>query len=364
MSGFTPETLFIEQDAADLPLCRQIVERCPGVPVERVPSARQLIGAFRDMPDAFGAGKRALLLCRNRGRFLEPCPGTRPAYLCCRYAILNTGTGCPLDCSYCVLQAYLNNPLMTLFVNTADMLAELETHPLLRPGGVVRIGTGEYMDSLALEHLTDGVRTIAPFLERRPELVLELKTKTVCIDHLLDREASGSFIVSWSLNAPAIAAAEEQGAAPVAERIAAARQLVERGYRVGFHFDPLIWHPDWQAGYREVIDLLARRIPSRSIAWISLGSLRYMPRLKQIAQERFHATSIYTGEFICGLDGKMRYLQDIRLEMYRSVAGWLRDYDPDLCVYFCMEHPCVWRQTLGCAPRSNSELKQLLDRRV
>jgi spore photoproduct lyase len=300
-------------------------------------------------------------LCRNRGRFLEACPGTGRAYRCCQYLILNTGLGCPLACTYCVLQAYLNNPFLTLFVNRDDMLRELERSARLARGCFLRIGTGEYMDSLALEHLTGFVPAIADFLRQRPHLRLELKTKTAHTARLQEHDYSDAFIVSWSLNAAAVCSGEETGAAPLPERILAARDLVERGYRVGFHFDPLIAFDGWQEGYRATVALLKKHIPPERVAWISIGSLRFMPRLKHIAQAACARTAIYTGEFVPGLDGKMRYLEEIRLELYGRLVGWLREYCPDICLYFCMESPHVWERIMGAAPSSNWELKRLLD---
>lgn len=359
MQRFIPEKIFIEAAVQDLPLTRQIIARCPDTPHEIIPDVRQLIAsrAAGQSPGFFE--KKTLLLCRNRGRFLEPCPGTRH-YRCCGYIILTPGIGCPLDCSYCVLQAYLNNPFVTLYANLQDMLDELAAGS----DNIMRIGTGEFMDSLALDHLTDFSLLMLPFLKARRGISLELKTKTTNIDNLLDLDHQGRYIVSWSLNTAAVAAAEEHGAAPVHERIVAARRLIDRGYRVGFHFDPLLYYPGWEKGYREVIGLLGQHIPPQAIAWISIGSLRYMPHLKKVGQRRFSGTKIFSGEFIPGIDGKMRYLQDLRIEMYTQIVRWLRDYSQDVFIYFCMESEHVWQRALGFAPSSNSELKKLLEERT
>jgi spore photoproduct lyase len=278
--------------------------------------------------------------------------------------ILNTGSGCPLDCTYCVLQAYLNNPFITLYVNWQDMLRELEQSAALREGSVVRIGTGEYGDSMVLEHLTGFAAWILPFLRTRPGLVLELKTKTTRIDPLLGLEHGGSIVVSWSLNAQAIAASEEAAAASIAERIAAARRVIDKGYRVGFHFDPVIFYPGWEAGYQRTITLLAEQIPGLAIAWISIGFLRYMPGLKSVAQQRFPETRIFAEEFIPGLDNKMRYPQVLRQEMGARLVDWLRQALGDVCIYLCMENAPVWRSCLGMAPTSRAELKCMLDRQA
>lgn len=358
---FQPDEIFVEQEAKSYPLTERILDRCPYSQVEHVDDVSELIKRYRDDPPVGFNGKRSLLLCRNRGRFLEACPGTGRAYRCCQYLILNTGLGCPLACTYCVLQAYLNNPFLTLYVNRDDMFQELERSARIVPGRFMRIGTGEYMDSLALEPLTGFVPAVAEFFQHRPHLMLELKTKTTNIESLLEHDYRDAFIVSWSLNANAICAQEEHGTASLSDRILAARALIEKGYRVGFHFDPVIAYSGWKEGYRATVELLKEHIPPESVVWISIGSLRFMPRLKAIAHAAFPSTSIYTGEFVSGLDGKMRYLQEIRLELYTCLVSWLREYSQDILLYYCMESPSVWRQTMGSAPASNWELKKLLD---
>jgi spore photoproduct lyase len=363
LTRFIPERIFIEEAVKHLPLTRQILRRCAHVPVEYINSAKTLIHQFREQNSNSVATSKALLLAQNRGRFLEPCPGTKK-YLCCGYTILNTGTGCPLQCSYCVLQAYLNNPFITLYVNLEDMWQELESSAHLMNQNVVRIGTGEYGDSLALEHVTDFVPAIASFLKKQNKVILELKTKTTAIEPLLGLDHGGRIIVSWSLNSQEAAQAEEQASAPVIERIKAAQRLVQEGYCVGFHFDPLLLYRGWEQGYQRVVALLAEHIPPSSIAWVSMGSLRYMPGLKAISMGRFSRTKIFTEEFIMGLDGKMRYFQPLRIELYARMAHWLRQYAPDICIYLCMESPVVWKQSLGFAPASNAEIKKMLDERV
>jgi len=58
-----------------------------------------------------------------------------------------------MDCTYCVLQGYVNVPAITVFVNVEDLLAELEVRWAEQPEQVWRLGTGEFGDSLALDGL-------------------------------------------------------------------------------------------------------------------------------------------------------------------------------------------------------------------
>ena len=59
-----------------------------------------------------------------------------------------------MDCAYCILQAYLNKPWLTCFVNIEDMFLEMDQDWESDPHRLLRIGTGEFMDSLALDRLT------------------------------------------------------------------------------------------------------------------------------------------------------------------------------------------------------------------
>ncbi len=361
---FYPQHIYVERCVTGSPLTKTVLERCPGIPATEIGDARDLIRDHDAAGTPISEGKKLLLLCANKGRFLELCPGTKKPYRCCLYRILNIGTGCPFDCTYCILQTYLNNPIITLYANLHDMHDELARSLDPNRHDVIRIGTGEYMDSLALEHLTGFCSYILPFFQSQQGVILELKTKTAHVEPLLSLDNTSSFIISWSLNAARVSESEEHGAAAVNDRIRAARQVVEKGYRVGFHFDPVIYHHGWENGYEEVIHELGRRIPPDAIVWISIGSLRYMPALKHTAQQRFPETNIFSDEFIPGLDAKMRYVQELRVSLYKHIISCIRRYYPDVCVYFCMENPTVWERCLGYVPSSNSELKKMLDRQI
>ena len=48
-----------------------------------------------------------------------------------------------MDCTYCVLQGYVNVPAITVFVNVEDLLEELEARWAEHPDQAWRLGTGE-----------------------------------------------------------------------------------------------------------------------------------------------------------------------------------------------------------------------------
>ncbi len=315
-------------------------------------------------PDNLTLGKHHLLLCRNRGRFFKPCPATRE-YTCCEYQVLNIGMGCPMDCVYCILQAYLNNPWISFFVNIEDLFAELNQAFIADPNTFFRIGTGEFADSLALDTLTAFSPVLVDYMRDKQHAVLELKSKSVVIDNLMGLEHGGRTVVAWSLNSPPIMEHEEIRTASLEERLAAAARVAEWGYRLAFHFDPIIWHDGWQEGYRSTIRRLFEVVPADRIAWISLGALRYLPSLKTIAGSRFPGSTFFYEEFIDGLDGKYRYFRSQRVEMYKLIVDELAKHaGPATCIYFCMESDNIWQEVFGFAPDEKGGLRAMLDKSV
>ena len=308
-------------------------------------------------------GPRDILVTPHRGRFLKPCPGT-PGYICCGLEIFHFGLGCNIGCRYCILAAYLETEARVIFGNIEEGLAEfaalLELPASERP---LRFTTGEFADSLSLDRRT-GLAERLVALAAGQEATLELKTKTDQVDHLLRLDHRGRTVISFSLNAPETAAAEEGRAAPLIRRLEAAARAAGAGYPVGLHFDPLIFQTGWEEGYGRTVDLIGQVLPGANVAWVSLGCFRYLPRLKEVMLRRHPGARLFDEEFISGADGKKRYPRPLRTRMYKSlVSGLGRVLRPETVIYLCMESPRVWRDVFGRDPGPDG-LTALLDKRA
>ena len=297
----------------------------------------------------------------RRNKFLKPCPGTKE-YLCCQYRFLNVALNCPIDCTYCILQTYLNTNALVIFVNQEDLLKELDSELKADPS-LIRIGTGELTDSLALDPLSGLNQSLIDFFSHQRQGYLELKTKSDHIQHLFNLDHQGQTIISWSLNPQSIIDNEEGLAASLKARMMAAQKCQERGYKIGFHFDPILLYPGWESDYESLIDALFSKISPESLAWISMGCFRFIPPLKGIIKTRFPKSKIIYEEFIPGMDKKMRYPQPVRIKIYSTLAKRIRKRAPDAFIYLCMESYEVWKGAIGKAPEDNQTLKSWLDAR-
>ncbi len=357
------EKIYLDKNAEKDPISQEILRRLPQVPVELVEDKRLLIKQFSSESDPIGNGKKNLFITHFYGKRLKTCPGTSN-HICCGYYVINGITNCVMDCSYCVLQGYLNNPFLTVYTNWDDLLQEINEFLSIHHRSLLRLGTGELSDSLALESIFPLSQFLIPFFSAKPTAFLELKTKSANVDPLLNLDHRGKTIVSWSLNPPKMIEEEERGTALLSHRIEAARKCQESGYPLGFHFDPIIYHEGWERAYEKSILEVFKKIDAERVVWISLGGFRYPPKLKTIAAERFPQTNVFLGELFPGRDGKFRYLKEIRVEIYQKMAKWLRKVDPGLFVYLCMESQEVWERVFGWAPENSKHLNQMFAKRV
>jgi spore photoproduct lyase len=360
---FRIEQIWIDEDAQGYPLTREVVQKLPEAEVlvgnEFAERSRML-----DLePEPMRRGKRIVRLMKHKGAFVKACPGT-PEYVCCGLEILHIGQGCPMDCRYCALQVYLNRPVLEVFVNIDDLLESLSKHLEVDPRRFHRICTGEFTDSLALNPLTGLAQTLVDFFSRQNGACLEIKTKTDLIEPLLGMDPKGRVVMSFSVNAEEITRKEEIRSAPLEKRLAAASRAQDRGYRIGFHFDPIIPVPGWEQAYSQTIDESFARVGPSAIAWISMGVLRFVPELKEIAVARFGRIPYFHDGFLRGLDNKCRLHVDRRVKIYRALANKIRMYSPDSRIYLCMESPDVWEEALGIRMESDQDLAAYLDAAV
>lgn len=354
------EHIYLDQTATQAPFTRRVLQKLRGTPVTVITNKNRFLEGMGKIP--LTTGKRSLWLTRFKGHFLKPCPATGPDYLCCQYWTINAQTHCPLDCTYCILQNYLNVPFITLYTNTEDIFREIDALIQSRPQHLFRMGTGELTDSLALDPLTRlNENLIHHALQRK--MILEVKTKTDFIKHL-PKIPERNILVSWSLNPDEFIRTEEFKTASLGKRLQAALTAVKRGYRLGFHFDPLLLLPGWKEKYKTLVQEMTKQIPEKEVMWISLGSLRFPPSLKKIIETRFPKTLITTAEFVKGLDGKLRYFRPARTELYQRVYEEIRKHWPEVLIYFCMENRTVWQDVMGFAPENNDHLASLFQESI
>jgi spore photoproduct lyase len=205
----------------------------------------------------------------------------------------------------------------------------------------VRIGTGEFTDSLALDGITGYSKELVNFF-RDKNVLFELKTKSANVSNLAGLNHNNRTVVSWSLNPEKIIGTEELGSASLSGRLKAAAACYNEGYKIGFHFDPVIFYEGWEEDYKNTVDRLFDAV--NQVEWISIGSFRFSRELKGVIEQRFPEADYIYGELIIGQDKKMRYYEKLRLEIYKKMVKWIRQRNKKTALYLCMEPVNVWKE--------------------
>ncbi len=316
-----------------------------------------LAGAIDEARRGGLSSKEVLILKEFKGRFFQLCPGS-PNMICCRYLLLNTGFNCLYDCMYCYLNTYLNSFGIVQFTNVLRVLDELSAfYKTCDRERVYRVGTGEFTDSLMMDEVTGVCRAVIEHASEMPNVMVELKTKSDNIDHLLDIDRKGNAVLAWSLNTQRNIDRYEKDSGSLESRLSAAARSAAAGYFVAFHFDPVIPYPGWEREYSELIDRLYGAVPSERIVWISMGGFRYAPGFREAIRVRFPDEDITTAEMFPGRDGKFRYFKPVRRDIYRTLADRINTGGGRPFIYLCMEGADMWRDVFGKTYRSSEDLE-------
>ena len=251
-SEFNPKKIFVEKSEASSSLKNSFKLAFPKAKLIEIESLKKFIRDNKKSgPSDYNKRRDMVFITSEKYDFFKKCPCTKGA-VGCGYHIFNLGFGCIFDCTYCYLQEYNNAPGL-IFPGNMDKFFEEFTR-YKKPG--MRIGTGEFSDSLMLDHVTKYSPAIIEFFNKHEDATFEFKTKSSNIDNLLKVKHSGNIVVSWSLNPQKIIDKNEFFTAALSERLASAEKCVEAGYKIGLHFDPIIYFKGWENEYSEVIDLL------------------------------------------------------------------------------------------------------------
>lgn len=346
---FNLDAVHIEEDVRTSPLALRVLDALPPeIAVNYVADGRETARPVANVSDPFGAGKRQMTIMRRRSAFLMACPAGSREFACCGYLVLTLASNCPMDCGYCFLQEYLaDNPGFQVYANYTEVFDELERLRRNAPARGFRVGTGELADSLAFDSLSGISRDLVEYFSGRDDLTLELKTKTDEIENLLAIDPKGRTLVSWTLSPERVFHSTEHRTASPAARIEAARRVLDAGYRVAFHFDPIIAYDGAEREYLELIGNLFDAITPTRIAFISMGGLRMTPALRAAARRRFPDDPMLVGEEVLAPDGRYRVFMPLRLKLYSALSDRIKKADAKLQTYLCMESPSVHRRVLG-----------------
>ena len=340
MKLFTPALLFVERQVANHPATANILRKFPEAAVREIDNYQAMGYADPDLNSRFKQEKRALILARKNGETVKEVQRDLFREIRNEYYIIHS-QGCPFDCQYCFLYDYLEHQIPTIFVNVDEIIASTRSIMESKPDEALTFHTGEFSDALAYDYITELSRPLIELFASYKHARHEMRTKSDNIGNLKGLEHNGRTAVSWTFSPARVVQLMEYHTASMSERIAAARQCQEWGYPVALRLDPVVRYPEWERGYKDLIDELGQRLDPSLVRDCHLGVFRYTQGLGRIIRDRFPKSWLRLEESVpCG-DGKYRYLKPLRIEMYSKIIGWLREVFPAIRIELCMDSPEV-----------------------
>lgn len=265
-----------------------------------------------------------------------PTPIKSTDVVCPHFLELKWATGCQYNCAWCFLQGTLR------FIGKNPRIkdwSKIEKHVLkfLNDSSPPEIlNSGELADAL----LSEGdekpfTKFIIPIFENQNKHKVLLLTKSNNIKNLLEISKHDNIVVSYSLNAEAVAERWEH-APKVENRIEAARKLYEAGYIVRVRIDPMVPVIDWEKHYTKLVDsLFENLIPER----ITLGSLRGLQSTINHSKDK---------SWVSFLSEKSNWGKkvdfDIRYEMYSLIIKYIKEKHNYHRVVLCKETIEMWNK--------------------
>ena len=348
--SFIPKTIFLLQEFCEHPEAKRILNLFPSADIKVIEHQHNPPISNMSLSQALLEGKRTLMIGKSTS-YVGHFDGSLGDNIRCRpyYKLVPVSNGCPYYCTYCYL-AYVYRkffPFIKININH-DMMFRQIRKVTDQAGENISFNMGEMLDSLALDHITNLTLKLIPFFSQLTNAYLMLLTKSSNINNLLTVKSNKQTILSWSLNSSQAIRQYEPGTASLEERIEAAKQCQEHGYRIRFRIDPGILHPNWQDGYA---DLIRKSLAAVKPENITLGMLRLLPGHFKLAEDAYgqRARQLANMYFIRGAsDHKLQYPTQKCIEFYDFLVDQIRSFDKDVSIGLCRETPKVWNILKKC----------------
>jgi len=337
--NFYPENIYYESAINESELLKNLKRKFTYSKFIEIDNLKNLKKEFSIIQ--YNNRRKNLFVVKEKFDFVKPCPCTKNC-VSCNYFILNIGFGCPYECSYCFLQGYQNFPGLIIPANIEDFFYEFDKK-FNNIKNKIRIGTGEFTDSLALDEFTDFSKKIINFFSNKENVYFEFKTKNASLNNLFKIKPSENIVISFSITPPEISTKNEYYCSTFEERVNIMKELSNYGYSIAIHFDPIIKVKNWEEYYKNFIGLIFYKILPEKIKWISCGTFRFKKETKCIIENRFIDNEILDEEMVLDFDGKLRYPFDIRYNIYSKIIYYLtiNGFDKNK-IYLCMENREMW----------------------
>ncbi|TGN06920.1 spore photoproduct lyase family protein [Leptospira ilyithenensis] len=267
-----------------------------------------------------------LILARKKDQFLYPGSDFSPNFDHPQFYYNTLALNCLYDCDYCYLQGMFSSGNIVLFVNWEDFFQS--TDEFLKKQGNLYLALSYDTDLLATEGFFPATKAWIEFAKSRPELVLEIRTKSSNYQLLADIKPIPNVILAWTVSPESISKQIEKKTAPMEARIQSLKKASEDGWNVRICLDPILREPGWKEAYSDLIQKFKKTLNSEKIMDFSIGSFRMNADFLKNMQDLRQDTAVLFYPFQ-KKDGVVSYSASENEEMIHSIRSLLSDWIED-----------------------------------
>ena len=298
---------------------------------------------------------RKVQLSDQENEVFGMCPVASEKTVCCNLMTIDAVQGCSLGCSYCSIQTFYSDGKVSVDKNLAEKLANIP----LDPSKNYHIGSGQSSDSLVIGNKEGVLDAQLKFARENPNIILEFKTKSNNISHLLKTDLPDNVFVCWSLNPQLFIDHEEHGTASLNQRLQAAKDLSKKGVLVGFHFHPIVYYEGYEDDYKNIVKKVMSMFKPSEVAMISMGTLTFIkPAINKLRSTGLKSKVLQIP--MADAVGKSSYTKEIKKEIFSTVYDQFQPWHKDVFLYLCMEESSVWESVFGSYYKDNVDFETAL----
>ncbi|MDU1910929.1 SPL family radical SAM protein [Fusobacterium sp.] len=319
--NFSFSHIYIEKEAFDYPLTKKILEKFPNSSVIELKIYKEI---FSKGNQNFIMQKKSpkLILAVKKENYLYEGAKVCESFGNDNFYYTSSIMNCIYDCEYCYLQGVYTSANIVIFVNIEDCFSEIER--ILQKKSMY-ICISYDTDLLAMEGITGLVGQWYDFVSRNKKLKIELRTKSGNIKVLKNLKPKDNFILAWTLSPKEFAVQHENGAASLEQRLKAASEMLEKGWKVRICFDPVIYMKNFDEEYGELVKKTFNKLSPNKILDVNIGTFRiskeYLKRMR-----KYRATSeVLSYPFFCK-DGVYSYYPQHINEMMDFMEREVKKY--------------------------------------
>lgn len=310
------EWIALKEDAKNFPLTERILEFYKKEPI--------FFDDERELKKF--SPKKGMILFRKKGSFIKKARYSKNAYH------IFYAQNCSLGCCYCFLRTYFRSPFLKLAVNKEDALKEVQSIK-----EKIILHALDFSEPLLFEEATGYIQDIA---ENLPENVsFEVRTKMAEISPLLNIRAKENIILSWTILPSILIKKLEAHTASFIERLEAAKICHEKGFKIAFHFDPIVYTQDFKLLYKACINKLSSIFPY-PIHYITLGTLRVEPSLYKLLLNE--GKDVFLFEFVKKRN-TLSYPAPLRMKIYRFIIHQIIHGLSVKNIFLCDEEEWIYK---------------------